>query len=190
MPDRIYKAYEMYGSVRKAAKVLGVTHPTVSNYLKKHGVKVKDRITSRREQATTLSGSFPDWVRKHRGSSLPRSIKELSRMSGASYDAIRSFLYRRRKRLRSRFNNLPDLRIVPGLRMRFNNFGEIDAASIDHYEFKIDMFSGTVFVKAEVFSEGEKKELEAEIQHPDEFVDRVRGLYSKLKETNHHSDPS
>ena len=100
--DKIKRAYQTFGSCRKAAAVLGISYQTVRRILKAEGYELKPvgggyMKGKHLNHPSRHYGCLAKWLREHPDERLPRSPKEISEITGCSQHAVRSYLYRRRK---------------------------------------------------------------------------------------------
>lgn len=136
---RIIATYLHYGSASKAARVLGIHHVTVKKVLLSNGFRPekpsgKGFDSSALEQKDT--SAFAKWIKEHPGHRLPHSVKDIAEETHLSYNTVRSYLYRRRKRIKHQIETLPDLRkfdllFVDTLRQEF------ESGDIKHYSYKL-----------------------------------------------------
>lgn len=102
--------YIHYGSANKAAVALKLHHTTVKKVLEANGFKV-DNLHRHTFDSSMLevkdTSLLADWIRSNPGRKLPHSVKEISEVTGLSYDTVRCYLYRRRKRLKRQIAELP-----------------------------------------------------------------------------------
>ncbi len=112
--DKITAAFKQFRSVRKAAKVLGLSHPTVSKHLKEAGIDVDSPGGSYRKGTKRTrephTGKVANWVRKNPDTPLPTDARDISRLTGASVLAVKAYLNRRKADLEEEVAKLPDIR--------------------------------------------------------------------------------
>jgi predicted transcriptional regulator len=112
--EAIILAYRHERSVRKVAAALGISTFTVRKYLKNSGEPLRPAHKSRFSGCAPLShrGALARWIRENPGKTLPTSPSAIAAITGSSLPAVKSYLYRRRKSLRSFVHSLPDLRKI------------------------------------------------------------------------------
>ncbi len=112
--DKITAAFKQFRSVRKAAKVLGLSHPTVSKQLKEAGIDVDSPGGSYRKGTKRTrephTGKVANWVRDNPDTPLPTDPKEIAELTGASVLAVKAYLNRRKADLEDQVALLPDIR--------------------------------------------------------------------------------
>ena len=133
--------------------MVGVAKDTVRKVLERNNIDVDAALlVNPREIAHSKHrawGTFPEWLQAHKGKvKLPRSIAELSRVSGCSYDSIRCYLYRRRKVTKELIATLPDLRHLPDLVLEDSSGKQIRSHDILNYRYALDKYtmSVTIFI--------------------------------------------
>lgn len=106
-PVRISATLKRFVSIRKTAKILGVSHTSLRRYLKEYPSAVphiseaarrgsqSDKLATRPHRAALYK-----WVKAHPGVILPRGIKAVAAVTGISQDQVKTYLYRRRKKAR------------------------------------------------------------------------------------------
>lgn len=183
-PEKMLKAYEVSGSVRAAARKLGTTHRTVSKYLKEMGVSVekpKDWVYTERKRPTRYS-KFAKWLYENSGVKLPRSLAELARMSGCTYQTVNCYMYRRRKAVKDILDGCPDL-IEAGVLVSVDNMPGAESAKkkpvintrrFKKYRFEVDGY--TLDAKL-VFDTDKYRGLVSSIPKPSAFVKYVVDHY-------------
>ena len=122
-----------------------------------------------KKKAHKKHSQFVKWLQQNKGVVLPRSIKALAEMSGCSYHAINCFLYRRRKPLKEKMRDLPDLRNL-GVLMVSVNDKLINTRDFIEYEYDIDHYSLDVQIVA---STSEYERIAFDIPNPEAFRVRV-----------------
>lgn len=93
-PQRIIKTYQKYKTARRTAEVLGITHPTVTKYLKKAGITTYEPgwvswQELRAGKESFKHSKFAEWLRNNEGVKLPRNIKRISEITKLSKDTIK-----------------------------------------------------------------------------------------------------
>lgn len=96
--QKMWRAYQVHGSCRRAAAVLGISYQTVRRRLKAAGYDLQPRGG---EHPPYHFGCLAQWLRDNPGKGLPRSPSAIARITGCSVDSVKSYLYRRRRALRT-----------------------------------------------------------------------------------------
>lgn len=123
-------AYRRAGSLRKAAKLLGVSHTTVHTVLKDQRQLLRPPGGGFRKghyMPEVHTSAVAEWFRRHSFAVMPRSPKQIAFVIGCSSESVRCYLYRRRKFERKRL-----VALLNGWRPNLR-----DAFKIDPYTFKI-----------------------------------------------------
>ncbi len=145
-PQKAVQAYKVFGSYRKAAEVLGVGYQVVRKHVKESGIPVKPSggswlkgkkyIAGHRGGLARFLRDFPDVRLPHEYESIQALIKEKTGEE-VSPDAIRCYIYRRRKAEKERMLSLPDLRSLPGT-FRIEDERMIPFRSIESYHLSLN----------------------------------------------------
>lgn len=147
--EKMIAAYKRYRTVRAAARALGISHVTLLKVLKENGVPVMSNREAKRiaVHESPHTGSFAKWLSLHDGESLPRDLGRLQKLSGCTPDAISSYFYRRRKKIKDVLKGVPDLR---GYSVELqDSFGDTyNTSEFERYEYMIDKFSLKVRIMA------------------------------------------
>lgn len=103
------KTYLELGSVKAASKELGVSALTLSRELKTQGIVLTQgrKKGSKPINRHVHSGCLATWLKTHPGTPLPRSVSEISALTGCTPDEVKTYLYRRRYSEKKRFEKLP-----------------------------------------------------------------------------------
>lgn len=152
--EKIIAAYEYFGSLRRSAQALNRSHEYVRDRLKKidYDFKPAQRFEKGKlNEKTIRGGRFSQWVKDqethHQEFKLPRSVKKLSELSGASPDAVKSYLYSRRRSVKEFLKSLPDLR-KQSAKLLADNMKIYDVENIKSYSYHIDRYSLEVHIDA------------------------------------------
>ncbi len=155
--EKIARAYDRTGSARKAAILLQTTHKTVIKVLRGLGYEInppRSWIYTEKRRPKKHS-KFARWLRDNQKIHLPRSLKKLSSMSGVSYAAVNSYMFRRREAIRQGLRDLPDL-IDTGVILEASNIVHEDGKPITvnsrtfyNYEYFVDHYDLSVTMMAE-----------------------------------------
>ncbi len=132
--DEFIENYRKHKTAKATGIAMGLSEKTVRKYLKIAGTSLKKG--PRRGGAQPKKGCYAKWLRKNTKSvSIPRSIKEISSISGCTEDQIKTFLYRGKKELKKYLQGLVDLRKLRG------RLDKVPLKAIKSYRFFIDRFS-------------------------------------------------
>ena len=110
--EDIVQSYKNNITLAETAKALGIDEKSVRKYLTQAGVK------RRRGQKTATSFGIPEnhsgclaeWIKKNPDAALPSSPAEIARMTGCTEDQVRTYIYRRTRKLKQGIRELPDLK--------------------------------------------------------------------------------
>lgn len=144
--EKVIKAFKMYKTVRKTAKALGLTHPTVSKILKDCGIEIP-KVGGSILKGTQLKtirhrGIFAKYIKAHPGTVFPRSAQKIADMIGCSRDAIERYLTQRKKAMLAKIKKLPDLRLTNViLKKRHGHMEAVRGSEIASYYYSVDRFS-------------------------------------------------
>jgi len=104
-PQKILRAYQVFGSCRAAGKVLGISRKSVERHLRSIGIELKPPGGSFMK-GKSFKDLHPDtnplhysclanWIREHKDVSLPRDISAIVEMTHCSENSVRAYLRRR-----------------------------------------------------------------------------------------------
>lgn len=151
-PERIKAAYRVHKTLKATARSLSMDVKTLKRVLTDQGVEIhkpsyvdiqKYGAMSRRE------GCFVKWLKENPGIKLPPNAKEISKITGCTYDAVRCYLRRRRAVVKDLIKTLPDIREIEGkLKDTLGYF--VDTKLIKDYQYRINKFSCDVYIIAEL----------------------------------------
>lgn len=171
---RVIRAYQTHKTLRKTSHVLGCDVKTLKRVLKDNGVEwnkmdmedmAKYGAMSRRE------GCFSTWLKSNPGKKLPCNMKEISEITGCSYDAVKGYLRRRKELVKELIHDLPDIRKLEGLFE--DTLGlYVDPKTIDTYKFRVNKFSCDVFIVA-TLNDGSTTEI---------HIENIKKFEGKVKE--------
>ncbi len=154
---RVQKTLEHHGSLRKAAKVLGVKYITLWHWLKENAVETggyEINYTKTVGKGMPKTGSFHYWLLTHQDVKLPRSMVQIAKLSGFSEEAVKCFFYRQRKEVRKILEELLDIRKL-SITLETTEKKVIHAKTIQKYKYSLDRYS----LKATLVGELNNKEL-------------------------------
>ena len=99
--EKIIRAYQVHKSCRKIAAIFHISYKTIARYLHEANVPmnpVGGTIFKGKPKTEYHTSCLARWLRDNPGVKLPKSPKKISEITGCSPDAIKCYLYRRRKR--------------------------------------------------------------------------------------------
>lgn len=181
--EKIVKAYAVYKSVNAVGRLFGISYKTVQKIL---GDEALGRKAPIRVEALDgkLWGGFAQWMNTEgKTTELPRSVAEIAKVSGCTYDQIRCFMYRRRKVLKEKLKALPDLRPL-GLVFEDTLGTTVCSKSFVTYDFRVDSFTLQTFLKAQL-EDGFPTEIL--IRDPSKFFDDVNRAIANCRRRSESS---
>lgn len=98
--EELAELYKKYGSVKRLAKALLFSDKTTAKWLAIAGVKTlghrpKKPLTPTRQ---TEYGKVAMWLKEHPGEKLPYDYKEAAALVGCTTNALKAFVFQRRRR--------------------------------------------------------------------------------------------
>lgn len=172
--ERVKKTLEHHGSLRKAAKALGVKYISLWYWLKSNRIDVGSyeiNYTKTLGKGMTRRGSFQDWLLTHQDIRLPRSMVKIAAIAGFSSNAVKCYFYRERKLIRDLLKEIPPLTKVNAT----IDCGEgifIRTKTIKRYTYLIDRYSLKVTVVGKLTDD---TDFRAVIPSLEEFKKSVQG---------------
>jgi hypothetical protein len=145
-PEKAEKAYRVFGSLRKAGEVLGVSYQSVRRRLKEGGVPIRPvggAGLKGRKYIAGHRGGLARFLRDYPGVKLPLDYEGIQKLiketSGeeVSLDAIKAYIYRRRKAEKERMLSLPPLSTLPGT-FRLEDGRSVPYRSIQSVKLSLD----------------------------------------------------
>ncbi len=143
-PERMVKAYEVHGSLTKAAKSLCVNTKTLRRILVLEGVEIHKPVLEhvKIHRSPTQESKFVRWLRANPNIKLPTNMKKISKISGLSYDTVKGYIWRRRKALVEILGSLPSIKTLPDTSFFIDTLGQkIYPSQIVDYSFKVTKLS-------------------------------------------------
>lgn len=95
-------AYEILGSAGAVAKHFKVSDKTVRKHLHNAGITLVPGRRKGDSPAMPHWGCLAKFLLDHPGTILPRSVREIVKITGCTPDAVKTYLYRRRAAVRKR----------------------------------------------------------------------------------------
>jgi len=144
----IYLRVKKRLSADEIAKTLGVSRSSVYTYLHRNGVSTARvaRIGGREIPHHHYS-KLAKWMKAHPATELPKTVKEIMSATGCTKAQVTTYLYRRRKKLRAFFADLPDLHKLP-LRLRNKKKQFIYTKDLGAYIVSASFRTSTVTIRS------------------------------------------
>lgn len=93
---KVWRAYQFSKSIDKTAKLLHLTPYIVRRILKEDGREMNPPHRPKGIKAVVSHhGCLPRWIEANPGIRLPRSVREISKLTGCSEESVRAYLRRR-----------------------------------------------------------------------------------------------
>jgi len=137
--DDLIELYNKEKSVKRVAIKLGVSRPTATKWLKIAKVQTLGHRPIMKPTAS-MQGEYSvvtKWLQLHRGMKLPASIDEAAAIVGCSKDALRCYLFRRKKRILRYLDSFGDLRSYQFV-LTTTSDRHIKVCYIDEYKYVFD----------------------------------------------------
>ncbi len=99
--------YEQHKTIQPVADMLQISGRTVRKYLKAAGVELKRGVRKGTILHPRHHSCLAKWIRKNPTTRLPRRVSEIARLTGCRANAVKTYLYRRRKEVRDAANAIP-----------------------------------------------------------------------------------
>lgn len=146
-PSRVSISLARFGSIRRTAIVLGISHTALRRYMGKEQIaKPKKRNwTAARHLQSAPKAGLAVWIREHPSVKLPRNVQAIVKLTGLTQDQIKTYLYQGRLKLKKRLKQLPDLHFK-NLTFKTLKGEEIEIHAKDKYKFAIDHWSLNVYI--------------------------------------------
>lgn len=96
-------------------------------------------------------GRLDEWLKKHEGRTIPRSYPIIAEAAGVTPNAVKCYMYRRRRSIQEKISQLPDLRKLD-ITLLNNDGVQRHVDQIDRYDFHIDRFALVVHIVAKLNS--------------------------------------
>jgi len=157
---RILRTYRKYKTARKTAIILGISHPTVTKYLRKEGITINEpgwsvwNILGKGKERFKRS-VFAVWLREHPYTVLSRDIHEIAKVTGIKDYTIRAYLRRRYK------SALYSLKKIEPFTNKNVTLTALDSKGLEYkwslklltsYTYKIDKFEYTITIVGKVIA--------------------------------------
>lgn len=146
--EQMVETYRTERSLRRASSKLGISVSTLQKYL--HLVKenlVLGRTHTGIPWKTRYLGGVATWVHD-RTAPLPRSVREIVRLSGFTRDQVYAYFKRRRRAAVEFLKSLGDLRTIPEVTLTDIRGRRIPTGMFSQYELFVDKFNLVVSIEA------------------------------------------
>ncbi len=156
--DEIILLYRQEGSIRKAARALGVSHTALRQYCLSRGIdltsiergftKVRNPLYDK--SSRTSNSKVTKYFLHNPDRPIPRDYRKLAKLIKCSYASVQSWFYRRKYLLEEQLYNLPDLRNKDI--MLIDDIGDAHHMStVRKYQYLIDPFRLEVVLRFWLF---------------------------------------
>lgn len=143
--DQIVELYMLTRNLRQLEKDLGISRKTLSKILDRAGLALRPgrKKGTPNKMKDYHYSCLAEWLRKHSGIPLPRSIVKISQLTGCTKDEVKSYIYRRRRSIAKRLKKLPygkstgTLKSIDGNAIPFKAWKEILKIKVDQFSFHI-----------------------------------------------------
>jgi hypothetical protein len=146
--EEVVSLYESLGTVKKVASYFGLSGRTIRNYLKTAGVtpyrgrRKGEKIGPRKHYSALVN-----WVREHPETDLPRSVPEISKLTGCSPDLVRAYLRRRREKVLDFVEEMPNL-AEKSLLLQDEEGRSIPSKAFEWYIRSVDRYGLEIIIRA------------------------------------------
>lgn len=108
--NKIAKAYKVFGSTRKVARIIGCSNYTVCMVARKYGLKpTATGFTPENSWHGGMTGLVNRWAKKHPDVVIPLKPKEIEKVVGCRRSDAYHYLEGRRRTFMMKLSRLPDL---------------------------------------------------------------------------------
>lgn len=97
------KLYSEHGTITAVAKFLDMNRKTLNAFYRSYNIEVKKGHPKYKKHKKW--NALMKWYEKNK-TTLPRSLKKISKLSGCSYNLVKCYFYRRRKEIKDFIKNL------------------------------------------------------------------------------------
>lgn len=144
--EKFSKAVATHRTSRKVGKALGISHYSVLKYSKKWNVPLLPPDTTGGAKRKRYS-SIANFVRNNPNVKLPRKYSDIATLVGCSENAVRLYFSRKRRELKNRVKDLPDLKLLD-IRLK-DCFDEwYSSKDFKNYYILFDKWSMKIFIDA------------------------------------------
>jgi hypothetical protein len=175
-PQKVIAAYKHFGSLRKTAKVCGISKDTVKEILERYEVVQITKANLPKKASYNPKKFYSDFALWHKAHAndkdLPTSVTAIAALAGVTSNIVKCYFYRRRKDAAKLLNGLPDLRKL-ALLLEDIEGKSFSTKKLRNYRFAIDRFSERAALQGFLKDEPDH-EVTAIIPSITVFADRVR----------------
>lgn len=108
--EEVATLYRSLGTIKKVAAHFNLSEKTIGKYLKTAGIETsRGRKKGKKIGPVKHHSALVKWVKENPDVELPRSITQISELTGCSVDTVKSYLKRRREDVLEYVENLPNL---------------------------------------------------------------------------------
>jgi molybdenum-dependent DNA-binding transcriptional regulator ModE len=187
---RVLATLEMFGTIRMAASIMGVSHTALRRWMQTNSIPHPDAkgdgdAPLKHQGKRSSSARLAKWLRKNPNVVLPRSTKKIASLTGCTCDQVKTYLYKRRKAKRALIEKMPDLLKIPAL-VQDQRGRAIVTAELDSYEWRIDHWS----LKAGILGKKGNEGFVIPIPNLDLFYRQVTLLQKALPTTEDEPESS
>ena len=147
-PEQLKAVYNQEHSLERTARVLHIDPLTVLRYMVKYGIK---RQPPGRPPVPFSKhyGCIIKWIRQYPEIKFPRSIKGIAELTGCTQDSVKTYLYRKRKAVKTKVHKLPDLRTI-NLTLRSTKKTLIPTRAFKQYSIFVNPWTLKVRLEADL----------------------------------------
>jgi len=142
--------YEELGTLKAIAERTGICTKTLKKYLGDAGITVRRGLPRGTRVSPKHRSCLANWLREHPGVPLPRKVQEIVEMTGCSANAIKTYLYRRRKEIRDYVKSVDFKQIKAVLHSIQGD--PFPTRSIEYFETKVDPYSFHVYLDVRTYA--------------------------------------
>lgn len=139
-------AYKEKGTLKEAAKELGISKKTLAKYLKEEGVEIQRGLKKGTKIKVHHFSCLAKWLREHKGERLPANVAKISRITGCSKSSVASYLYRRRKLIEEEANKIINDLYSKGVIVYDFYERKISLKGVSTWKVYVDRFTSRVTV--------------------------------------------
>jgi hypothetical protein len=176
-PDQMIKAYKVHHTLKGTAKACNVDVKTLKRVLRNNGIEIHKPTLVEIQKYGSMSrreGCFAKWLKHNQGVKLPPNMKEIAKITGCTYDAVKSYFRYRKSLIKDVLKRLPDIRDLDATLIDTLGF-YVSTKSIRDYRYRINKFSCDVYIVADL-AEGGTTEIH--IENLSEFEEKIKAVLS------------
>jgi hypothetical protein len=146
--EEVISLYNSLGTVEKVAANFNLSPRTIRKYLKGAGVEMKrGRRFGVKVGSVKHHSALIDWIKENPEIELPRSVPEISALTGCSTDVVKSYLKRRRERVLDYVETLPNL-LEKSLLLYDTKGNPIPTKAFEWYIRSVDKYGLDIIIRA------------------------------------------